>query len=206
MDNPKLHSRAEITDGTHKINLIIPTNCSGKLSNLPKVGDIVSFVKYKSQVVSNKETLLLLSDLEIVYDDAIFDEANAILDINVAKAQGSKLNAAYEHQTLIKFKPKEDEYDIGSLEFSDRKEEPYRKDSSIDDFTPISSISTLNNDWVIKARVTKIYPLRTYKNDRGEGKIQNIELMDAFGGMIEATMFNVDVDKFMPIIQEGKVY
>lgn len=30
--------------------------------------------------------------------------------------------------------------------------------------------------------------------------------MDAFGGMIEATMFNIDVDKFMPMIQEGKVY
>lgn len=30
--------------------------------------------------------------------------------------------------------------------------------------------------------------------------------MDAFGGMIEATMFNQDVDKYMPTIQEGKVY
>ena len=111
----------------------------------------MTFGKYKSQVVSNKETLLLLSDLEIVYDDAMYDESNTIIDINVAKAQGSKLNPAYEHQTVIKFKPKDDEYDIGSLEFSEKKDDYGRKDSSIDDFIPISSLSTLNNDWVIKA-------------------------------------------------------
>jgi len=27
--------------------------------------------------------------------------------------------------------------------------------------------------------------------------------MDAFGGMIEATMFNQDVDKYMPTIEQG---
>jgi len=44
--------------------------------------------------------------------------------------------------------------------------------------------------------------MRTYKNDKGEGKIQNIELIDQYGTMIEATMFNLDVDKFMAGIQE----
>jgi len=30
--------------------------------------------------------------------------------------------------------------------------------------------------------------------------------MDAYGGMIEATMFNQEVDTFMKVIEEGKVY
>lgn len=30
--------------------------------------------------------------------------------------------------------------------------------------------------------------------------------MDAFGGMIEATMFNQDVEKYMPNIKEQSVY
>lgn len=30
--------------------------------------------------------------------------------------------------------------------------------------------------------------------------------MDAYGNMIEATMFNQEVDKFLPLIEEGKVY
>lgn len=165
-DNPKLHSRIEITDGTHKVNLIVPSNLAGKISGKDiKVGDVITFGKYKTQIVSNKETLLLLSEISIVYDDALFNEENPIIDINVAMAQGSKLNPAFEHQTVIKFKKQEeDEYDIANLEFSEKREQKYR-DSNIDDFTPISSLSTLNNDWIIKARVTKIYPLRTYKND-----------------------------------------
>lgn len=148
-----------------------------------------------------------MSDIEIVYDDALYEESNSIIDINVPKQQGVKLNPAFEHHTVIKFKQKEeDNYDIDSLEFSEWREDNWRKDSSIDDFTPISALSTLNNDWIIKARVTKIYPQRSYRNDKGDGKIQNIELMDAYGGMIEATMFNQEVDTFMKVIEEGKVY
>lgn len=30
--------------------------------------------------------------------------------------------------------------------------------------------------------------------------------MDAYGGMIEATMFNNEVDKFLPMLKEGGVY
>jgi len=67
-------------------------------------------------------------------------------------------------------------------------------------------LTTLNPDWRIKVRVTKIYPERSWKNDKGEGRLQGMELMDAYGGMIEATMFNNDIDKFKPILQEGKVY
>lgn len=64
----------------------------------------------------------------------------------------------------------------------------------------------MNPDWRIKVRCTKLYPLRTYRNDKGEGKIQSLEFMDAYGGMIEATMFNADVDKFLPMLKEGGVY
>ena len=64
----------------------------------------------------------------------------------------------------------------------------------------------MNPDWRIKVRCTKLYPLRTYWNDWGEGKIQNLEFMDAYGGMIEGSMFNLDVDKFLPMVWEGGVY
>lgn len=48
--------------------------------------------------------------------------------------------------------------------------------------------------------------MREWRNDRGEGKIQGMEFMDSYGTMIEATIFNADIDKFIPVLKEGGVY
>ena len=76
-------------------------------------------------------------------------------------------------------------------------EEPYR---------PIKALSTFNYDWRIKARVTKKGERRTWKNQRSEGYLLNIELMDKHGTQIQATFFKDAVDKFEPILEEGHIY
>jgi replication factor A1 len=48
--------------------------------------------------------------------------------------------------------------------------------------------------------------VREYKNDKGVGKIMKLELIDREGTMIEATMFNEVVDKWMNKTEENKVY
>lgn len=48
--------------------------------------------------------------------------------------------------------------------------------------------------------------MRTWSNQRGEGKLFSIDLLDEHGGQIRATMFNDSADKFFPVLQEGKVY
>jgi replication factor A1 len=73
-------------------------------------------------------------------------------------------------------------------------------------FHPISSLNPYQNKWVIKARVTMKSQMRTWTNQRGEGKLFSIELLDEHGGAIRATMFNDAADKFDQILQEGKVY
>ena len=45
-------------------------------------------------------------------------------------------------------------------------------------FTPIKSLNTFLFDWKIKARVTKKLPKKSWKNQRGEGTLLNIELID----------------------------
>jgi len=76
----------EISDGTHKINLVVPIQQGSKLSQDPKTGDIIAFVRYKTQVVSGKEALILLGDIELLCSDAIWDDSRVIVDYNVAKA------------------------------------------------------------------------------------------------------------------------
>ncbi|KAH9945846.1 replication factor-a protein [Epithele typhae] len=70
---------------------------------------------------------------------------------------------------------------------------------------PIESLSPYQNNWTIKARVTNKSDIRTWSNQRGEGKLFNMTLMDE-SGEIRATAFNAAVDQFYDRIQEGKVY
>ena len=81
------------------------------------------------------------------------------------------------------------------------------KDQFIEEpYTPIKALSTFNYDWRIKARCTKKCEVRRWKNQRSEGYLLNIELMDKHGTQIQCTFFKDAVDKFESMIQEGKVY
>lgn len=57
-------------------------------------------------------------------------------------------------------------------------------------YMPIKALNQFSTDWVIKARIMKKGNMRTWKNDRGEGTIMNIDLIDREGTLIQATGFN----------------
>lgn len=71
---------------------------------------------------------------------------------------------------------------------------------------PIKALNQFTTDWRFKARILRKPPIREYKNDKGPGKIMKLELVDREGTMIEATMFNEVVDKWMNRTEENKVY
>ncbi|GAA5987161.1 hypothetical protein JCM11641_002150 [Rhodosporidiobolus odoratus] len=70
---------------------------------------------------------------------------------------------------------------------------------------PIESLSPYQNKWTIKARVTVKSDIRTWSNQKGDGKLFSVNLVDATGE-IRATGFNAVVDRLEPILQEGHVY
>lgn len=70
---------------------------------------------------------------------------------------------------------------------------------------PIEGLSPYQNKWTIKARVSHKSDIKHYSNQRGEGKVFNVTLMDETGE-IRATGFNEAVDNFYEALQEGKVY
>lgn len=72
---------------------------------------------------------------------------------------------------------------------------------------PIREISTYNGrNWTIRGRVTMKSQIRTFTNDRGNGKVFSIDLLDKDGGEIKASFFNQSVDKFFDLVEAGKIY
>jgi replication factor A1 len=72
--------------------------------------------------------------------------------------------------------------------------------------TPIAQLNMYQNKWVIKARVTSKSDIRTWSNAKGEGSLFSIELLDASGMDVRATLFKEAVDKFYNMLEPGKVY
>ncbi|SCV68933.1 BQ2448_1953 [Microbotryum intermedium] len=70
---------------------------------------------------------------------------------------------------------------------------------------PIESLSPYQNKWTIKARVTVKSDVRHWSNQRGDGKLFSVNLLDETGE-IKATGFNEAVDNLYDVFEVGKVY
>ena len=71
--------------------------------------------------------------------------------------------------------------------------------------TTIASLNMYNNRWTIQARVTVKSDIRTWSNQRGEGSLFSVELLDSTQD-IRATFFKEAVDRFYNMLELGKVY
>ena len=71
--------------------------------------------------------------------------------------------------------------------------------------TPIAALTPYNNRWTIQVRVTAKGQMKTWKNDKGEGNLFSVDLIDE-SGEIRATAFKETATKYYDVLQEGKVY
>eukprot|EP00581_Thalassiosira_minuscula_P004331 CAMPEP_0183747146 /NCGR_PEP_ID=MMETSP0737-20130205/67112_1 /TAXON_ID=385413 /ORGANISM="Thalassiosira miniscula, Strain CCMP1093" /LENGTH=555 /DNA_ID=CAMNT_0025982855 /DNA_START=538 /DNA_END=2205 /DNA_ORIENTATION=+ len=81
-----------------------------------------------------------------------------------------------------------------------------RTSASGQPITPISGLNMYSNRWVIRAKITNKSQIRTWSNAKGEGSLFSCELLDSSGTDVKCTFFKEAVDKFYPMLEEGRVY
>lgn len=74
--------------------------------------------------------------------------------------------------------------------------------------TPIAELRLHHTNWTIQARITSKSDVRSWSNNKGQGKFFWIELMDASSITIRATFFRDAVDQFYPKLHadDNKIY
>ncbi|KAH9001416.1 replication factor-a protein [Lactarius akahatsu] len=70
---------------------------------------------------------------------------------------------------------------------------------------PITGLTPYQNNWRIKVRVVQKSDIRTYSNQRGDGRLFNVTLMDD-SAEIKATAWNAMVEELYEKLQENRVY
>ncbi|KAG5189180.1 hypothetical protein JKP88DRAFT_197666 [Tribonema minus] len=83
---------------------------------------------------------------------------------------------------------------------------PVQRHDSGASYTPISDLNPYMNRWTIKARVTAKSEIRRWSNQRGEGYLASVDLLDEFGGEVRGTFFKDAVDKYLPMLEVNSVY
>ncbi|XP_042354869.1 replication protein A 70 kDa DNA-binding subunit-like [Plectropomus leopardus] len=91
------------------------------------------------------------------------------------------------------------------MKFSPMKASTSTSPGSSTKVMPIATLNPYISRWTIKARVTTKSNIRNWSNSRGEGKLFSFEIVDE-SGEIRITAFNNEVDKFFPLVEQGKVY
>lgn len=228
-----MKDKLTVSDGVHKMLCIIKEKINTTAEGSYKALDVIRLNNFAIKNVSNVKVIIPSNDFEIISNDIEEsigkpkdykeDSEDDLMDIEFEIPY--KTEEKEETIKTEKPQPKEesiegsDESDVEMKESSEKKQELEKEvppspspvkynpaDDEDDIYTPIKALSPMNSDWIIKARVSRKYPVKEWSNAKGQGKLLNFELVDKYGTQIQATLFNKAVDKFESMLQQDKVY
>lgn len=177
--------RVVISDGEDFSQAMIGGTCQDLFkNNLVSQYQIVTLKGYSITLVSGSP-ILIISELDL----------GVTLDSTVGEPNRYELD--YKQQTEPPVRPKfnrpVEEAKSNKPKFEETKQIPYKMQR--EQYMPIKALTTLNDDWIIKARVTQKGAIKSWNNDRGNGKLFNINLIDGYNDEIQATFFKEAADK-----------
>ncbi|KAJ6525476.1 hypothetical protein DFH09DRAFT_1188504 [Mycena vulgaris] len=195
--------RIIVSDGEHFIQAMLAT----QLNHLVKDEEIskntiVNITKMTCNFVQDKRLLIILS-LDVVEhtEEKIGSPAN-LGQPEAAAGSTTPSASTSTHQVTHKAPSAEPAPQPPQPVHQKAAAAPSTNRSSI---YPIEGLSPYQNNWTIKARVIQKSDMKTFSNQKGDGKLFNVTLMDETGE-IRATAFNAVADALYERLQEGKVY
>jgi len=189
------------------INLKLDMERKGKECMI-KLYDIFRINKYKVTSSNNRVVVVLKDAYDILKSGVKTKIGNPTL-YDDCKSTSRFPKSDIKNTVLPESRPS---YEEEKRQSRDAEKSPILRKSGVasktvsDDYLPIRALNTMNPDWIIMAKVTNKGQIRTYTNNRGEGKLFNFELADSYGGQIQVTCFNRAAERFEPMIEKGKVY
>lgn len=168
-----------------------------------KVGSVIRLEEYAANVLSKDppKVVVILLNFEILgemdkeVDMDLQEKSKPVQNENIepnARAKNPNLTA----KSFFNKKDDEDMKPAGKTSSNKGQLDVFNGHKIVG----ISGLNPYQNKWSIKARVTNKSPIRTYSNARGEGKLFNVELLDATGE-IKMAGFNEQCDKFYDLLQ-----
>lgn len=202
-----------VSDGVYHMKALLRNQAASKFQSLElQRGDVIRVTVAEPAIVrERKKYVLLVDDFELIQsgldlinqsseflDSYFADHPNESLKDSVAGGTSAPpLVQPQQQQPAQKLpQPNQPQQKHDTLGSSSQKSRP---------IFAIEQLSPYQNMWTIKARVSYKGDIKTWHNQKGEGKLFNVNFLDT-SGEIRATAFNEMATKFNEILQEGRVY
>lgn len=190
-----------IHDGTHTMNALLQPSHKGLITSSEMILNTIIEVRQHSVNPIKGQNMMIVQDIAVLQT-----ECPPLIDAHVTL------------MAVPKPKPKSSGFGGGSRSgFGNNNSfgkksgfaggvRKTKSSGGTGNFHPVKSLNPFMKDFKIKVRVTKKQNVRHWSNARTEGKLFNVNLLDAEGTEIQATAFNDAVDHLYPIFEEGKVF
>ncbi|KAF2445795.1 replication protein-like protein A 70 kDa DNA-binding subunit [Karstenula rhodostoma CBS 690.94] len=200
--------RVVLSDIRNFIQTMIATSANDiVLSGKLKKGSIVRLLKFNPQQVKEKKILILM-DLEVLDHYGEHDKIGQPEALENVKSEPQP--AAISGDGFYGSRPEEQQQ-------QQQQQAPQQQQRSLPvhqsnqgtsthpHLYPIESLSPYAHKWTIRARCTHKSDIKTWHNQKGEGKLFSVNLLDDTGE-IRGTGFNDVCERLYPIFEEGVVY
>lgn len=206
-----------ISDGVYHMKALLRNQAASKFQSLElQRGDVIRVTVAEPAIVrERKKYVLLVDDFELIQSGLeLFNATSEFLDAYFAEHPDESLrdsaaaggSAPPAQAPQVHQAQKTPQYDQNQQ--FERQNQSSNLGSSSQKSKPIFAIEQLSpyqSMWTIKARVSYKGDIKTWHNQKGEGKLFNVNFLDT-SGEIRATAFNDMATKFNEILQEGRVY
>lgn len=207
-----------ISDGVYHMKALLRNQAASKFQSLElQRGDVIRVTVAEPAIVrERKKYVLLVDDFELIQSGLdLVNQSSEFLDSYFADHPNESLKDTTAAGGTLSPAPVTTQGAHNSLAQQQKQQQEQQQEqqqssymSSSQKSKPIFAIEQLSpyqNVWTIKARVSYKGDIKTWHNQRGDGKLLNVNFLDT-SGEIRATAFNEMATKFNEILQEGKVY